>query len=76
MDESSGDVQEPVAQGAWFGGGELPSEEQLLGPDEQVGSSSTISIHAALASKLVNGIRSSPQSLAFLIRFSTSPWRR
>ena len=35
----------------------------------------TISNHAALAVSDVNGIRSRPQSLRFLIRFSTWPWR-
>ena len=36
----------------------------------------TISIHAAFAANDVNGMRSRPQSLRFLIRFSTWPWRR
>ena len=33
--EAAGDVQQPVAQGASFGDGEISVEQQLLAPDEQ-----------------------------------------
>lgn len=36
-DETAGDVQDPVAQGAWLGGSELTGEQQGLGPGEQIG---------------------------------------
>jgi len=35
--EAAGCVQEPVTQGAWFGGGEVAGEADQLAPGEQVG---------------------------------------
>lgn len=65
VNEAASYVQQPVAQRSWFGDGEFAGEQQLLCHTSRSAAHSTISIQAALASKLVNGIRSRPQSLAF-----------